>query len=122
MVREQVTMLALRLVEPSRCAAAWCGCSEKGVTQVGTRQDGEGGGGTQGWWGHVVPYLHAKEVRGCASGRVAQPESLVRFVELLKLCTLAASTEAEYLRDLRKLAARMRRDPAALDERKERTR
>lgn len=44
------------------------------------------------------------------------PESLVRFAELLRLRTLAASTRAEYLRYLRKLHARQGRDPAELDE------
>jgi integrase/recombinase XerD len=44
------------------------------------------------------------------------PESLVRFAELLKLRTLAASTQAEYLRFVRKLTARNGGDPAGLDE------
>jgi site-specific recombinase XerD len=44
------------------------------------------------------------------------PESLVRFAELLKLRSLAASTQAEYLRFVRKLAERAGGDPAGLDE------
>jgi integrase/recombinase XerD len=43
-------------------------------------------------------------------------DSLVRFAELLKLRTLAASTQEEYLRYVRKLAARTKCDPATLDE------
>lgn len=43
-------------------------------------------------------------------------DSVARFVELLKLRTLAASTQAEYLRYIRKLATRLKRDPAGLDE------
>jgi site-specific recombinase XerD len=44
------------------------------------------------------------------------PESIRRFAELLKLRTLAPSTQAEYLRYLRKLAGRVQRDPAELTE------
>lgn len=44
------------------------------------------------------------------------PASLIRFAELLKLRSLAPSTQAEYLRYLRKLAARIGRDPADLKE------
>jgi site-specific recombinase XerD len=47
---------------------------------------------------------------------VSDFESLVRFAELLKLRSLAASTQAEYLRYIRKLAARVKRDPCELDE------
>ena len=43
-------------------------------------------------------------------------DSVARFVELLKLRSLAASTQAEYLRYIRKLATRVKRDPAELDE------
>jgi site-specific recombinase XerD len=43
-------------------------------------------------------------------------DSVARFVELLKLRSLAASTQEAYLRYVRKLAARMKRDPAELDE------
>jgi len=46
----------------------------------------------------------------------SDPDSLVRFADLLKLRSLAASTQAEYLRYVRKLAARVGRDPAELDE------
>ncbi len=44
------------------------------------------------------------------------PESLVRFADLLKLRSLAASTQAEYLRYVRKLAGRAGGDPAGLAE------
>ena len=43
-------------------------------------------------------------------------DSLLRFAETLKLRSLAATTQAEYLRYVRKLAARVKRDPATLDE------
>ncbi|MGH8588136.1 MAG: tyrosine-type recombinase/integrase, partial [Gammaproteobacteria bacterium] len=43
-------------------------------------------------------------------------ESLIRFADLLKLRSLAASTQAEYLRYIRKLATRVKRDPADLEE------
>ena len=53
-------------------------------------------------------------------GRVRTPpqdsETLVRFAELLKLRGLAPATQEEYLRFVRKLAARTGGDPAALDE------
>ena len=60
--------------------------------------------------------------KSTAQGRAASPllptdpESLVRFAELLKLRSLAASTQAEYLRFVRKLAERAGGDPAGLDE------
>jgi site-specific recombinase XerD len=46
----------------------------------------------------------------------SDPESLLRFAELLKLRSLAPSTQAEYLRFVRKLAQRAGGDPAGLDE------
>ena len=46
----------------------------------------------------------------------ADHDSVARFVELLKLRSLAASTQAEYLRYIRKLATRVNADPATLDE------
>lgn len=59
---------------------------------------------------------HTSTKKGATKAVVADCDSLVRFAELLKLRTLAASTQAEYLRYLRKLAARIKGDPAALDE------
>jgi site-specific recombinase XerD len=60
---------------------------------------------------------HKSTAKGCAAkAALADPESLVRFADLLKLRSLAASTQAEYLRYVRKLAARVGRDPADLDE------
>ncbi len=44
------------------------------------------------------------------------PESLVRFAELLKLRSLAAHTQAMYLRTLRQLATRVGGDPGELTE------
>ncbi len=44
------------------------------------------------------------------------PESLVRFAELLKLRSLAAHTQSMYLRTLRQLAKRVGRDPCDLSE------
>jgi hypothetical protein len=46
----------------------------------------------------------------------ADPESLVRFAELLKLRSLARTTQEEYLRYVRKLAARVGGNPAGIDE------
>jgi site-specific recombinase XerD len=46
----------------------------------------------------------------------SDPDSLVRFADLLKLRGLAATTQAEYLRYVRKLAVRTKRDPSELDE------
>jgi integrase/recombinase XerD len=53
-----------------------------------------------------------------ASAKVAfnDSESLLRFAETLKLRSLAETTQEEYLRYVRKLAARVKRDPAELDE------
>jgi len=51
-----------------------------------------------------------------AAAAPSDPESLVRFAELLKLRSLASSTQSEYLRYLRKLGARFKRDPAELEE------
>ena len=60
---------------------------------------------------------HKSTAKGCAAkAALADPESLVRFADLLKLRSLAASTQAEYLRYVRKLAARVGRDPADLEE------
>lgn len=53
-----------------------------------------------------------------ASAKVAfnDSDSLLRFADTLKLRSLAASTQEEYMRYVRKLAARVNRDPAELDE------
>ena len=61
---------------------------------------------------------HKSTKKGGAAPAVlpSDPESLVRFAELLKLRSLALSTQAEYLRYIRKLAARAKCDPAGLDE------
>ena len=59
---------------------------------------------------------HTSTQKGATKAVVADCDSLVRFAELLKLRTLAASTQAEYLRYLRKLAARVKGDPADLSE------
>ena len=53
-----------------------------------------------------------------ASAKVAfnDSDSLLRFAETLKLRSLAGTTQEEYMRYVRKLAARVKRDPAELDE------
>jgi site-specific recombinase XerD len=53
---------------------------------------------------------------GAAKVRPVDPESLVRFAETLKLRTLARATQEEYLRFVRKLAARHGGDPCGLNE------
>ena len=61
---------------------------------------------------------HKSTKKGGAASAVlpSDPESLVRFADLLKLRSLALSTQAEYLRYVRKLATRVNGDPAGLDE------
>lgn len=60
---------------------------------------------------------HASTRKGGARAvRVPDCEALVRFAETLKLRSLARATQDEYLRFVRKLAARHGDDPAALDE------
>lgn len=60
---------------------------------------------------------HKSTARGRATtATLVDHDSVARFVELLKLRSLAASTQSEYLRYVRKLAARVKRDPAELDE------
>jgi integrase/recombinase XerD len=60
---------------------------------------------------------HASTRKGGARAvRVPDSEALVRFAETLKLRSLARATQEEYLRFVRKLAARHGGDPAALDE------
>ena len=68
----------------------------------------------QGWSG----MSSHKSTKGGAAPAVlsTEHESLVRFADLLKLRSLAASTQAEYLRYIRKLATRVGGDPAGLDE------
>lgn len=56
---------------------------------------------------------NASVTSGCVS---PDPDSLVRFADLLKLRSLAPTTQAEYLRYVRKLAARKQCDPALLEE------
>ena len=53
---------------------------------------------------------------GAGKVRPVDPESLLRFAETLKLRTLARSTQEEYLRFVRKLAAHHGGDPAGLNE------
>jgi len=60
---------------------------------------------------------HKSTATRCAiKARVADPESPVRFAELLKLRSLAASTQFGYMKVLRLLAGRFGGDPAGLDE------
>jgi Site-specific recombinase XerD len=76
---------------------------------------GEAAGiGQAGWV--MVNKSTAKKTAAASTVAVTDPDSLVRFADLLKLRSLAATTQAEYVRYLRKLAARLRRDPAELAE------
>lgn len=61
---------------------------------------------------------HQSTQQGGAAKAAPAPDhpSQVRFAELLKLRGLAASTQEEYQRYIRKLATRIGRDPAELDE------
>jgi site-specific recombinase XerD len=59
---------------------------------------------------------HKSTKKDAAKVAFHDPESLLRFAETLQLRSLAASTREEYLRYVRKLAARVQRDPAELDE------
>ena len=61
---------------------------------------------------------HASTLRGGATKKSHAPdaESVQRFAETLRLRSLAASTQEEYLRFVRKVAARHGGDPAALEE------
>jgi site-specific recombinase XerD len=59
---------------------------------------------------------HKSTKKDAAKVAFNDSESLLRFAETLKLRSLAISTQEEYLRYVRKLAARMQRDPAGLDE------
>lgn len=61
---------------------------------------------------------HASTLPGGARQKThaPDPESLVRFAETMRLRSLAQATQDEYLRFVRKLAARHGGDPAALDE------
>ena len=57
-----------------------------------------------------------KKSAAATTAAFSDPDSLVRFADSLKLRSLAASTQEEYLRFVRKLAVRVKRDPAELDE------
>jgi site-specific recombinase XerD len=62
---------------------------------------------------------HASTRRGAVKNKQSHApdcESVVRFAETLKLRSLAPSTQAEYLRYVRKLSARHGGDPASLEE------
>lgn len=59
---------------------------------------------------------HASTLRGAKKNHAPDGESVARFAETLRLRSLAQTTQAEYLRMVRKLAARCGGDPAGLDE------
>ena len=59
---------------------------------------------------------HKSTRRDAAKVAFNDSESLLRFADTLKLRSLALSTQEEYLRYVRKLAARAKRDPADLEE------
>ena len=50
--------------------------------------------------------MHASTRPGAKKNHAPDAESLVRFQETMRLRSLAAATQAEYLRFVRKLAAR----------------
>ncbi len=60
--------------------------------------------------------MHASTARGAHQSHAADVESVVRFAETLRLRSLAPTTQAEYLRAVRKLVAHHGGDPAALEE------
>jgi hypothetical protein len=60
--------------------------------------------------------VHASTRRGAKKMSAPDVESVARFAETMKLRSLAPATQAEYLRFVRKLAARHGGDPAGLDE------
>lgn len=61
--------------------------------------------------------MHASTARGPKhQSHAADVESVVRFQETLKLRSLAATTQAEYLRFVRRLVTRHGGDPANLEE------
>jgi integrase/recombinase XerD len=59
---------------------------------------------------------HKSTKKDAAKVAFNDSDSLLRFAETLKLRSLAPSTQEEYLRYVRKLQARVKRDPAELDE------
>jgi site-specific recombinase XerD len=59
---------------------------------------------------------HASTRRGQKKIHAPDPESVQRFAETMRLRSLADATQAEYLRFVRKLAARHGGDPAGLEE------
>ena len=60
--------------------------------------------------------MHASTSRGAKKNHAPDCESVQRFQETMRLRALAPTTQAEYLRSVRKLAARHGCDPAGLDE------
>lgn len=60
--------------------------------------------------------VHGSTRRGAKKTHAPDAESVARFQETMRLRSLAAATQAEYLRFVRKLAARCGGDPAALEE------
>lgn len=59
---------------------------------------------------------HASTLRGAKKKPAPDCESLARFAETMRLRSLARCTQEEYLRFVRKLAARHGGDPAGLGE------
>lgn len=57
-----------------------------------------------------------RKAKAVSAALASDPDSLVRFADLLKLRSLARSTQEEYMRYVRKLAGRKKCDPAILDE------
>ena len=59
---------------------------------------------------------HKSTKKDAAKVAFNDSDSLLRFAETLKLRSLAVSTQEEYLRYVRKLGERVKRDPAELEE------
>jgi len=59
---------------------------------------------------------HASTLRAAKKHHAPDAEAVARFAETMRLRSLAAATQEEYLRMVRKLAARCGGDPATLDE------
>ena len=58
----------------------------------------------------------AKKAKAAPTVRASDPDSLVRFADLLKLRHRSRATQEEYMRYVRRLADRKKCDPAVLDE------
>jgi integrase/recombinase XerD len=67
-------------------------------------------------WRGMITHKSTKKRRSSPVVITHDYESLARFAESMKLRSLAETTQREYLRYVRKLAQRLGKDPAVLDE------